>query len=105
MCANANPPGATKDSGSILVALASAKCTQTRRNDAVTPEMENSEKVAESVEKQSTSVDRRISVAPMMDWTDESHPICLIKDLRSAESRVNLFVPAKNAEVVGFELD
>lgn len=32
----------------------------------------------------------RISVAPMMDWTDASHPICLIKDLRSAESRVNL---------------
>jgi hypothetical protein len=41
----------------------------------------------------------------MMDWTDASHPICLIKDLRSAESRVNLFVPAKNAEIVGFELD
>jgi hypothetical protein len=27
MCANANPPGATTDSGSILVALASDECT------------------------------------------------------------------------------
>ncbi len=32
--------------------------------------MENPVKIAESVEKQSTSVDRKISVAPMMDWTD-----------------------------------
>jgi tRNA-dihydrouridine synthase A len=32
--------------------------------------MENPVKIAEFVEKQSTSVDRRISVAPMMDWTD-----------------------------------
>src|SRR5579862_7730382 len=32
--------------------------------------MENPVKIAESVEKPSTSVDRRLSVAPMMDWTD-----------------------------------
>ena len=70
MCANANPPGATTDSGSILVALASAKFAKTRRNDAETPEMENAIKIAESVEKQSTSVDRKISVAPMMDWVN-----------------------------------
>jgi hypothetical protein len=67
MCANANPPGATTDSGSILVALASAKSAKTRRNDAETPEMENRVKIAESAEKQATSVDRKISVAPMMD--------------------------------------
>jgi hypothetical protein len=69
MCANANPPGATTDSGSILVALASAKSAKTRRNDAETPEMENPVKIAESVEKRSTSIDRKVSVAPMMDWT------------------------------------
>jgi tRNA-dihydrouridine synthase A len=32
--------------------------------------MENPGKVAHSSEKQSTSLDRKISVAPMMDWTD-----------------------------------
>src|ERR1700728_1592660 len=32
--------------------------------------MENPVKIAEFVDKQSTSVDRKISVAPMMDWTD-----------------------------------
>jgi tRNA-dihydrouridine synthase A len=32
--------------------------------------MENPVKIAESIEKRSTSLDRRISVAPMMDWTD-----------------------------------
>src|ERR1700744_1044644 len=31
--------------------------------------MENPLKIAKSAEKQSVSVDRRISVAPMMDWT------------------------------------
>jgi len=67
--------------------------------------MQNPSKIGISVEKQSTSIDRKVSVAPMMDWTDAPHPTCLIKDLRSAENRVNLFVPAKNAEVVGFESD
>ena len=32
--------------------------------------MENAVKIGENVEKQSVSIDRRISVAPMMDWTD-----------------------------------
>jgi len=32
--------------------------------------MENAEKIGRNVEKQSVSIDRRISVAPMMDWTD-----------------------------------
>src|ERR1700726_792302 len=32
--------------------------------------MENPVKIAESVEKRSTSISRKISVAPMMDWTD-----------------------------------
>jgi tRNA-dihydrouridine synthase A len=32
--------------------------------------MENPVKIAESVDKRSASVDRKISVAPMMDWTD-----------------------------------
>jgi len=32
--------------------------------------MENAVKIGKNVEKQSVSIDRRISVAPMMDWTD-----------------------------------
>jgi tRNA-dihydrouridine synthase A len=32
--------------------------------------MENTGKIGISAEKQSTSLDRRVSVAPMMDWTD-----------------------------------
>jgi tRNA-dihydrouridine synthase A len=32
--------------------------------------MENAEKIARNVAKQSVSIDRRVSVAPMMDWTD-----------------------------------
>jgi hypothetical protein len=32
--------------------------------------MENPEKIAKSVGKQSGSLNQKISVAPMMDWTD-----------------------------------
>ena len=32
--------------------------------------MENTTKIGISVEKRSDSIDRRVSVAPMMDWTD-----------------------------------
>jgi tRNA-dihydrouridine synthase A len=32
--------------------------------------MENPVKTAENIEKPSVSIDRRVSVAPMMDWTD-----------------------------------
>src|SRR5580698_5719757 len=32
--------------------------------------MQNPAKLVISIEKQSTSIDRRVSVAPMMDWTD-----------------------------------
>jgi tRNA-dihydrouridine synthase A len=40
------------------------------RNPAETPLMEKPAKQADFVEKRSGSVDRRIAVAPMMDWTD-----------------------------------
>lgn len=41
-----------------------------RRNDAETARVENATKTGISVEKRSDSIDRRLSVAPMMDWTD-----------------------------------
>jgi tRNA-dihydrouridine synthase A len=54
-----------------LVALASGKLTEIRRNTAETEMMEKAEKTGENLEKRSTSLDRKISVAPMMDWTDK----------------------------------
>jgi hypothetical protein len=33
--------------------------------------MQTPAKIGISVEKQGTSIDRKVSVAPMMDWTDE----------------------------------
>jgi hypothetical protein len=41
-----------------------------RRNPAETSQMKNATKRGISVEKSRQSLDRRISVAPMMDWTD-----------------------------------
>jgi hypothetical protein len=41
-----------------------------RRNPAETTRVENTTKIGMSVEKRSDSIDRRVSVAPMMDWTD-----------------------------------
>jgi tRNA-dihydrouridine synthase A len=40
------------------------------RDPAETHVTENPAKIGISFEKQSTSIDRRVSVAPMMDWTD-----------------------------------
>jgi len=33
--------------------------------------VENATKIGISIEKRSDLVDRRVSVAPMMDWTDD----------------------------------
>jgi tRNA-dihydrouridine synthase len=33
--------------------------------------VENAGKIGISVEKSSDTIDRRLSVAPMMDWTDD----------------------------------
>jgi hypothetical protein len=41
------------------------------RNPAVTPRTESTEKIGISSEKSGAGLDRRISVAPMMDWSDE----------------------------------
>ena len=55
----------------ILVASATGKFPETRRNAAETPMSENPIKIDISSEKQSTLIDRRLSVAPMIDWTDK----------------------------------
>ena len=62
---------ATSHSCSLNVATASAKLPGMRRNHAEIPLMENTGKQAVFVETRSEIVDRRVSVAPMMDWTDD----------------------------------
>lgn len=59
----------------------------------------------QSVVEERIKTARKVCAAPTMDWTDESHPVCSIKHLRSAENRVSHFVPAKKAKSVGSELD
>jgi hypothetical protein len=43
------------------------------RNPAETPNAETPKNIGISSEKEPEKIDRRISVAPMMDWTDAFH--------------------------------
>jgi len=53
---------------SLYVASASDKFPAMRRNPTETHMTQGSTKIGLSSEKQSTLLDRRVSVAPMMDW-------------------------------------
>jgi hypothetical protein len=55
----------------LYVSSTNDKLPEIRRNSAETTQVENATKIGMSVEKGSDLVDRRISVAPMMDWTDD----------------------------------
>jgi hypothetical protein len=55
---------------SNFAAAASRRRTGIRRNLAETPRMENAEKIEISELKAAVQLDRRVSVAPMMDWSD-----------------------------------
>src|SRR5688572_14522149 len=52
------------------VSPANDKLPGIRRNPAETTRVENATKIGNSIEKGSDLIDRRLSVAPMMDWTD-----------------------------------
>jgi hypothetical protein len=54
----------------LYVPSATSKLPGMPRNTAETPQVENAIKIDVSAEKSSHFIDRRISVAPMMDWTD-----------------------------------
>lgn len=60
----------TSHSCPLYVPSATSKLPGMPRNTAETPQVENAIKRGASVEKSSDFIDRRISVAPMMDWTD-----------------------------------
>lgn len=63
---------ATVNCRSLYVAAASDKFHGMRRNPAEIPMTENPEKIGISSAKQGTLLNRRVSVAPKMDWTDEA---------------------------------
>jgi tRNA-dihydrouridine synthase A len=54
----------------LYVSPTNDKLPGMHRNTAETPQVENAIKGGVSVEKSSDFIDRRISVAPMMEWTD-----------------------------------
>lgn len=60
----------TSHSCLLYVPSATGKLPEIRRNPAETARVKNPEKIGISVEKSGDSIDRRLSVAPMMDWTD-----------------------------------
>jgi tRNA-dihydrouridine synthase A len=55
---------------SVSVTTATHKLPGIPRNPAETPRMENSAKIGIFSEKPGVLIDRRLCVAPMMDWTD-----------------------------------
>ena len=61
---------AWKASGLLYVSPTHDKLPEMRRNPAEAAQVTNATKIGNSVEKSSDLIDRRISVAPMMDWTD-----------------------------------
>jgi len=54
----------------IFVAAASSQYPEIHRNLAATRRMENRPSAGSSAEKSANPLDRRVSVAPMMDWSD-----------------------------------
>jgi tRNA-dihydrouridine synthase len=53
--------------------------------------MESTTKIDISDEKPTEKIDRRISVAPMMDWTDELYSAFCISNLDCLENACHLY--------------
>ena len=62
--------GDTSRSRLPYVSPATDKLPEMARNPAETPSMESTGKIGISSDQKSAKLDRRVSVAPMMDWTD-----------------------------------
>jgi tRNA-dihydrouridine synthase A len=87
MIENPGRHGAWKTSCLLYVSPTNDKLPEIRRNTAETQQVENATEIGTSFEKSSKSIDRRISVAPMMDWTDRHCRYFL----RMLSSRVRLY--------------
>jgi hypothetical protein len=62
------------------------------QNPAETPASEKPKEIGISHRKSAGMIDRRISVAPMMDWTDDLQTALLLKVLRRPENPCLLYV-------------
>jgi hypothetical protein len=65
------------------------------RNSPETPESENAKKMGVSDDFPARKIDRRVSVAPMMDWTDDVLVSFEIKELNGTETACLLRVSSK----------
>jgi hypothetical protein len=95
---------ATWDSCRLYVASATAKLPATRRNPAETRSMESPGKIAISPDQKAAKLDRRVSVAPMMDWTDDRQTSLYVRLLRSLGNACLLYVSSSRgskAQVCG----
>lgn len=63
--------GATVRSCRLYVAPTTAKLPEMPINAAEMTEAKKPIEIGESLEKHSVLIDHRVSVAPMMDWTDD----------------------------------
>jgi len=64
--------GETSHSCLLYVSPATAKLPRMPRNPAEKPGAETPTKIGLSPDRKAEKIDRRISVAPMMDWTDKA---------------------------------
>ena len=85
------PSRVTSYSCHLYVTCATHKLPRIRRNLAATPSMENPIKVGIAAENKCTLIDRRVSIAPMMDWTDEVYSGLNIKSLQLREKAWHLY--------------
>ncbi len=69
------------------------------RSLAETQDVERSAEIGMSSDKPTAKIDRRISVAPMMDWIDDLQTSLPIKLLRSAENACLLYVSSKPSDL------
>ena len=73
------------------------KLPRTHRNRPLIHNLENPTKIGRSIENTAAKIDRRISVAPMMDWTDGETSEFKFKDLALGKNDRSLYVAAKAA--------
>jgi hypothetical protein len=66
-------------------------------NPTQTPEPGKPAKTGIQDDISRAKIDRRISVAPMMDWTDEVHFSFRVSDLPTSKKACLLYVPSKSA--------
>jgi hypothetical protein len=83
---------ATRNSCRLYVASATDKLPGMPTNPAETPESAKPKKLGLSDDFSREKIDRRISVAPMMDWTDDRQTALPIRRLQTSADACLLYV-------------